>query len=293
MQEMQAELVLDARATLGEGPFWWAERGVLCWADISGFAVHLFDPHSGEDRKVDVGTYVGFAAPSVKGDLIVGLRNGFHRLDVESGELTFIGDPEADFPINRLNDGKAGPDGAIWAGTMAINGQNAPGCFYRLDINGDMHQLFDGVGISNGLTWSLDLSLLYYIDTPLHRVDVFDFDGLSGAISNRRTAFDVPLEWGNPDGMTIDSEGMLWIALWGGSGVIRVDPKTGERVMKVHVPAAHTTAMEFGGPNRETLYITTAREGRSEEQLADEPLSGGVFAANPGVQGLPAFKYEG
>ncbi|NUQ66630.1 MAG: SMP-30/gluconolactonase/LRE family protein [Pirellulales bacterium] len=289
---MDAELLLDARAVLGEGALWDASRRRLLWVDIEGREVHIFDPAGGDDVAIDVGQEVGTVVPRARGGLVLGLRRGIALLDPASRELTMLADPESHLPDNRFNDGKCDPAGRFWAGTISHRRQ-PDAALYRLDPDLSVRRVLEGVVNSNGLAWSLDARAMYYIDTGTHRIDAFGYDRDTGAIRNRRTVVDVPDAMGKPDGMTIDADGMLWVAHWGGGRVNRWDPGTGRLLSTVLVPASRTTSCAFGGPDLATLYITTARTGMTAEALAAEPQAGALFAVRPGVQGLPAFEFAG
>jgi sugar lactone lactonase YvrE len=288
-----AELVLDAKAALGEGAIWDATRRVLYWVDILGYQVHVYDPISGQDRAIDVGQYVGTVVPRQSGGLMLALHHGFASLDLETEQVEMIVDPEQDLPGNRFNDGKCDPAGRFWAGTLALDSTPEVASLYRLDADMSVQKMLEEVSCSNGIVWTLDNRTMYYIDTFLRRVDAFDYTLETGAIRGRRTAFEVPSEMGYPDGSTLDSEGMLWVALWQGSAVSRWNPVTGELLQVVNVPTPNVTSCAFGGANLEQLYITTARNGLSEEALAEYPLAGGLFCADVGVIGLPAFGFAG
>jgi sugar lactone lactonase YvrE len=153
--------------------------------------------------------------------------------------------------------------------------------------------MLEGVSVSNGIVWTADRTAMYYVDTPTRRVDRFDYDHDTGEIANRSVAVRIPERMGFPDGMTIDSEGMLWVCLWQGSKVSRWDPKTGELLQTVDLPASNVTSCAFGGGKLDQLYITTARSGLGTEQLESEPLAGGLFRADMGVSGVPAFEFAG
>jgi sugar lactone lactonase YvrE len=288
-----AGLVLDAKATLGEGAIWDADRRVLYWVDILGCTVHVYDPVSEEDRAIDVGQYVGTVVPRRSGGLMLALHHGFASLDLASERVEIVADPEVHLPGNRFNDGKCDPAGRFWAGTLALDGTSEVASLYRLDADLTAHKMLGGVSCSNGIVWTQDNQTMYYTDTGLHRVDAFDYDHETGEISGRRTAFEVPSEMGYPDGSSLDGEGMLWVALWQGAAVSRWNPATGELLEVVDVPAPNVTSCAFGGPNLDQLYITTARDGMSEEALAQYPLSGGLFCADVGVIGLPAVGFAG
>lgn len=282
------KLVLDAKATLGEGALWHPDEQKLYWVDIEGRILHIYDPATGEDRELPTGEKVGTVVPVAGGGALVALQNGIHKIDTRTGELTFVVNAEKD-PGIRYNDGKCDPAGRLWVGTMAGENEAA---LYRVDRDGQIHLLLDSVTCSNGIVWTADKKTMYYVDTPTGKVMGFDYDNAAGAISNPRVAVKVPPGMGSPDGMTIDEEGKLWVAHWGGSCVVRWDPLTGKMLRKIDVPGPHTTSCAFGGENLDVLYITTAREGLSEEQLRKYPLSGGLFSIKPGVRGVPAEFYR-
>lgn len=287
----ELELVLDAKAKLGEGPSWDAEAGLLFWVDIEGFGLHAYDPLTGQDTVYDIGQHIGAVVPYEKERVIVALREGYHVYNLHTGELELIHDPEEGRKDNRFNDGKCDPAGRFWAGTMSLEGKDKQGALYCLE-DGEVSTIFTEVTISNGLGWSPDHKTMYYIDTPTGKVDRLDYDEKTGALSNCRTAVDFPEDVGFPDGMTVDAEGMIWIAHWGGSQVSRWNPNTGKMLSRIEIPAEQVTCCCFGGQDLDELYITTARNGLSEEQLKKNPHAGGLFRIKPGVKGMPTFRYK-
>ena len=292
MKTLTADCVLDAKAVLGEGPVWRAETQDLVWVDIESARVCCFNPATGENQTWDVGEKPGLAVPTKQGDLILGTSVGFVRLDLASGVLSPIIDPEQDLPNNRFNDGKVDPEGRLWAGTMGMDETPNVGSLYRLNRNLSTDKLFDQVTISNGMAWTSDQKTFYYIDSPTRRVDVFDCDMAGGTVSDRRTAFELPEGMGYPDGMSIDNEGMLWVALWQGWGVARFAPG-GALLAKVEVPVECVTSCCFGGENWDELYITTSSRDLDETGRAEQPLAGGLFRCRPGVSGPPTNLFLG
>ena len=290
---IEAELVLDAKAALGEGALWHTERRRLYWVDIDGGVVHEFDPATGRDRAMSVGEKVGTVVPRARGGLMLAVKSGLASFDLESERLALVASPEADIPGNRFNDGKCDPSGRFWAGTMDDSHAPGRGALYRLDPDMSVHKMAENVSISNGLAWSLDRSTFYYIDSPTAVVAAYDYDDATGAISGRRDVVRVPEELRWPDGMTIDSEGMLWVAHWGPGAVCRWNPNDGSLLERIDVPAAHATSCTFGGEDLGDLYITTARAERTEEELARQPHCGALFKTRPGVRGVPAFAFAG
>ncbi len=287
------ELVVDAKATLGEGPIWHAQRQVLYWVDILEKKVHIYDPAANQDRAIDVGQYVGTVVPRKSGGLMLALHHGFASLDPDTQQLQIIHDPESHLPDTRFNDGKCDPAGRFWAGTMSLTGAAGAGSLYCMDKDLRVRKILDKVTVSNGIAWSLDHKTMYFIDTPTQAVAAFDYDIETGSIANRRVVVSIPKEDGLPDGMTIDAEGMLWVAHWGGSRVTRWNPANGKLLQTISVPAAQTTACWFGGPDLDVLYITSARHGLNERALAEQPYAGGIFCVRPGVRGLEAYEFAG
>lgn len=288
----EIELVLDARAELGEGPIWDDRRQRLVWVDIMRGEVHEFDPVTRQDRVLRVGRPVGCVALAARGDWIVGAADGFHRLDPASGRLTPIAAVEADRPDHRMNDGYVDARGRLWAGTMALSGAKGRGTLYRLDPDGRVHAMVSGVTISNGIDWSPDNRLMYYVDLALGCIDVFDFTLATGVIANRRTFVEIPAEVGHPDGLVVDVEGSVWVALWEGGSLHRYAPD-GQLQTIVPVPASLTTKCAFGGADLADLYVTTARGGLDPAAAAAQPHAGGLFRLRPGVRGKPACRFAG
>jgi sugar lactone lactonase YvrE len=293
MKRWTAQLMLDAKAELGEGPVWDATNEDLLWVDITSCLVHRYHPATGETVSIDVGQPVGSIVIREEGGAVVGLKNGIHLLDWESGELTLISDPEAHLPDNRFNDGKCDPAGRFWTGTMLPDEIDRMGSLYCLDTDRSCKQVLTNIGCSNGLAWSPDQKTMYYIDSPDRTVDALDYEVTTGEVGNRRTVIRIPEGGGVPDGMAIDLEGMLWVAQWDGYQVGRWNPATGELIGIVDVPVARVTSCAFGGPELTELYITTASIDQSEEALASQPHAGGIFRINAGVRGLPVNGYRG
>ena len=289
---MQAELVLDTRAELGEGPCWEAQSGVLHWVDVHAGRLHTFHPDTGEDHFLSLGEPIGCCAPRKGGGLVVALRSGFYSLELSSGSLVPLATPEQ-VPGNRFNDGKCDPAGRFLAGSMCDAETKPTGSLYSFNPPGELRTLLTGLRISNGLTWSPDYKTFYFIDTPTLTVMAYDYDLQHGSLANPRPVINVPESSGYPDGMTSDSEGMLWIALWGGACVTRWDPRTGQMLASHPVPALQTSSCIFGGANLADLYITSAREGMTQAELERYPLSGGLFRLETGVRGMPTFEFGG
>ncbi len=294
---MQPELLLDARADLGEGPAWDASRGLLYWVDIHTGRLHIYDPSEEIDHWVNVGESLGCVAPrpvslQARGtSLVIALNSGFMTFNLPSQRMVFLANPEPHLTGNRFNDGKCDPAGRFLAGTMDDAEKEASGSLYSYSPDGTLKTLLTGVRISNGLTWSPDYQTFYYIDTPTRQVTAFDYDLATGNIANPRPVVNVPPKLGWPDGMASDSEGMLWVAMWGGAKLTRWNPATGQLLEAIPVPALNVTSCVFGGPDLTDLYITSARKGMSAEQLAKVPLSGGLFRIHTKIKGMPTFEF--
>ena len=290
---MQIDVVLPHRCLLGEGPVWDFRRKVVCWVDILNGEIHQYSPATKEHHVIAIGLMIGAAVLCADGNFLAATTCGFGFVNRENEVVSMIANPESDITGNRFNDGKVGPDGRFWAGTMSHKDEPEKGSLYVFDTDHSVTKKISNVSISNGMAWSLDYKTWYYIDTPTYTVVAFDFDLVTGDISRKRVVINIPKEDGSPDGMTIDSEGMLWIAHWDGWQITRWNPATGEKLLSIEMPAARITSCTFGGDDLGDLYITSARTGLTEDQLTDQPLAGSLFVIkNIGVKGLPAFEYQ-
>ncbi len=291
--DLEVELILDAHARVGEGPVWDDASGTLVWVDIMSHAVNRYDPATGRNRTLDVGQPVGAVVLRRNGNgLVLALRDGFGMLDEGSGKVEMVALVEADVPTNRMNDGKCDPGGRFWAGTMPFSPTpgSAAGALYWLDPNLQVSRMLGGVTLSNGIDWSPDGQQMYYIDSMTQGLDVFDFAAEDGSLSNRRRLITIPPDEGLPDGMTVDAEGGLWMALHG-SGSIRRYMPAGRLDRVVRVPPTMVTCCTFGGPDLTDLYITTMSLGLSEADRRAQPLAGALFRCRPGIQGLPPHRF--
>jgi sugar lactone lactonase YvrE len=288
----KVELVPGTQSGLGEGAIWNHRTNQLYWVDITGKILNIYTPRLGENRELYVGQMIGTVVPTKTGRAVVALENGLYFLDPETGTKNLIVDPEEEIEGNRFNDGKCDPAGRLWAGTMSTEGKSGKGTLYRLDSDSSVHRMVAGVSVSNGIAWSNDYTRMYYVDTPTRKVMGYDYNNATGEISNSSPVIEVPAEMGHPDGMTIDSEGNLWICLWGGAAVGCWNPDSGELLRKIGVPAKNVTSCAFGDADLGTLYITTARVNTSPEELKVYPNAGSLFKVRPGVSGVEAFFFS-
>jgi sugar lactone lactonase YvrE len=288
---MSIEIALDAHDELGEGATWDAPRQRLVSVDIMRGLVRVFHPSTGESRTFDVGQPVGAAVPCRTSGLMLAVRDGFAHLDEASGASTFVAHVELDRSDQRMNDGASDAAGRFWAGTMALDERPGCGGLYRLDPDGTVHTMVTSIGISNGIDWSPDGRVMYYIDSLTQRIEQFDFDPGPGTIANRRTLVEIDTNDGCPDGLTVDADGALWVALWGGSAVRRYRPD-GTLDRELRVPVTHPTTCAFGGADLQDLYITSAVIALSDEQRRHQPAGGAILRHRPGVTGRLANAFN-
>lgn len=283
---MKAKLEYKVDAQLGEGPIWNHNTGELFWVDIDGELLNIYNPDTKVNRSLGVPSRIGTVVPSGVNEAIIALEDGMYTINTETGKVSLFSGLEADISENRFNDGKCDPQGRLWVGSMKLKNEGAPANLYMIDHDGRATIKIENVSISNGIIWSFDQKTMYYVDSPTRKVRAFDFDISNGNISNERVLVELSEADGFPDGIAIDEEGMLWVALWGGCAVARFDSKTGNLISKIEVPAKNVTACAFGGEDLATLYITSASVEMSEEEHAKFPDAGSVFSIKPGVKGV-------
>lgn len=284
---MNPELLYDAKATLGEGPIWDARTQTLYWLDILNKRIY-----ANGDLLAELDEFIGCIAPRKNGGLILTKRFSFASLELDSVRDTLMQPLTAEPANNRFNDGKCDPRGRFLAGTMDMNENDPTGSLYSFDGKA-ITKILSGVTISNGMAWSPDHKTFYHIDTPTRTVRAFDYDLETGAIANPRKAIYVPESLGWPDGMTSDTQGNLWIAMWGGAKMTKWNPNTGNLLEQTAIPAKNVSSCVFGGKNMNELYITSARKGLDETVLNQYPLTGGVFRLETNVEGMPTFEFVG
>ncbi|WP_300603797.1 SMP-30/gluconolactonase/LRE family protein [Niabella sp.] len=285
---------LDVPASsLGEGPLWDLEQQCLWWVDIDAGKVHQYDMVHKVHKEIHAGQLCSAVVLCRSGRLMVTVKDGFAYLDVVSGTVDGFVPVEELLSDNRFNDGKCDPAGRFWAGTMDYRkGLPQAGSLYVLEKDRSVTKKLANITCSNGMAWSPDQNIFYYIDSPTYKVMAFDYDKATGAIGGGRTVVSIPESQGMPDGMTIDTEGMLWIALWGGAAVARYHPFSGACLSMIPLPVSNVTSCTFGGTDLTDLYITTAKAGPGKTDAAQQPLAGQVFVCkNSGARGIAPFKF--
>jgi len=284
------------KAILGEGPHWDPATKRLYYVDIVGKLFVSLDPTNEDLKFYHVGSMVGCLAP-VKGSkdtFIVATQEGIILYDTKTQKeiktIVSRDSMEPGKPQNRFNDGKIDSSGRLWVGSMATTKhKDKLGSFYRVDRDGTHKKIFGDVTISNGLTWSLDETKMYYIDTPTQCVVQLNYDKTTGNVTDKKVVCQIPPELGAPDGMTIDTDGNLWVAMWGKGRVTKWNPNNGNMLQMIPFPAPNITSVCFGGPNLDILYVTSAHV---ETDRNDFPEAGCVFAVTGlGVKGFPLHEY--
>ena len=280
----KAEQVTRPCAYHAEGPVWWPAWGGLRWVDMLAGDVLTLDAASGAVGRQHVSDVVAALRPRHGGGFVAAVERGF-ALVGRDDDVRLLGDLWSDRGV-RMNEGGCDPDGRFYAGSMPYDGSPGRGSLYVLAPNGSVREVLGKVTISNGLAWSSDGSTAYYVDTATQQVDAFSYDAVAG-LHDRRLLFTIPVDAGAPDGITVDAEGMIWVALSGG-GAVRRYRTDGVLDGVVEVPVRRVTACTLGGPDLRELYITTSREGEDPE-----PEAGSVFRCRVGVPGLPAATFAG
>ena len=286
------EPIFEAGIGTGESPVWSPEEAALYFTDIPGKALHRLVPETGSHDSWAMPEELCAFALRETGGFVAAMRSGFALLDGPGAELVYVARPEAGRADNRLNDGRCDREGRFWAGSMHLPRTSLDGVLYRLDTDQGCTAVADGVIVANGLAWSPDSRTMYWSDSRSSVVFAFDFDPDSGAVENRRVFFETTPDLGRPDGAAVDSDGFYWSACYAGGRVLRIDPD-GRIDREILMPVRDITMVAFGGPDLDTLYITTSCESLTEAERAASPLAGAVFVTDPGVRGLPEPRYRG
>ncbi|WP_046113317.1 SMP-30/gluconolactonase/LRE family protein [Aquincola tertiaricarbonis] len=300
MNELQAVadavgVIPVAPSLLGESPMWHPGEQCLYWCDIPGHKLNRFDPASGRHDEWAFDTDVACCAPVLGGELLLALRSGLVNFDPRTGKSRPLAKPPYDPAVERFNDGKADPQGRMWAGTLYEPKDRPAAALYRWSA-GKLTRQAEGVTTANGLAWSPDGRTAYWSDTKAHTIYAFDFDPSQGTLSGKRVWVQFPVKQpgtdladygGRPDGASVDTEGCYWVAMFEGARVLRLSPR-GEVLREVRLPVRCPTMPCFGGPDLKTLYITTGRENRPADELARTPWAGAVLTLQVDVPGLPA-----
>ncbi|MEK3888738.1 SMP-30/gluconolactonase/LRE family protein [Bacillus sp. FSL K6-3431] len=288
---MEAQIWMDMKHMLGEGPTWDSEHQRFMWVDINGKTMQSYDVKTEHLQTWSFNEYVTTVVPINKEKVVLAMHSGVYRFNLISEELTLVASPN-DNPDIRFNDGKCDASGRLWAGTMDVEGSENEGALYCVYPDGHVKEKVAPVTISNGIAWNATNDIMYYIDTPTKKVAAYDFNIQTSEITFREYVITIPNGEGAPDGMTIDEEGMLWIAHYGGWKVSCWNPLTGEQIDEVSVPCSNVTSCTFGGKDLNELYITTARQGLNEEELKNQPHAGGLFRVEMKVRGMKAFNFK-
>lgn len=282
-----AEQITDPIAHHGEGPIWNPALGVVHWLDMLAGDILTLELDQSPSRR-HVGTVVAAVRPRTAGGLVMALEHSFAVLDPNASEVRNFADAFNN-PAIRMNEGGCDPQGRFYCGTMAYNAAPGAAVVYRLDPDGDVHTALTGVTVSNGLAWSPDGLTAYYVDSATQRLDAFEYESGIPAFQSRRSVVSIPKGEGTPDGITVDADGGLWVALWDGGQVRRYTPD-GHLSDVIDVPgASRVTACTFGGPDLSDLFITTS----ALDLQGHEPVAGALFRTNPGVRGLPPLPFAG
>ena len=284
------ELVVDAWAEVGEGPLWDAEHERLLWVDMTRHLLHSYWPETGTDSAVDLGRTLGSVVPDGRGGMVVVAEGGLYALDA-NGELDKLVAVGEQLPGYFLNDSRCDPTGRLWVGVTTEAEVPGAGSFYTVSPDLTAKLMLDDMTIPNGIDWSLDGQTFYAVDSPSLRVEAFSFQLSTGEISQRRTFAAFEASCGVPDGLTVDAEGGIWVAFWGGWGVRRFTPD-GREDLVIELPVEKVSSCGFGGPENRDLYITTASTGLDDRELQGQPTAGGLFRVPVPFTGRPVRPFR-
>ena len=289
-KKMHAEIWHADTMNLAESPVWNADTSTLHWVDISNGVIYCANEQHEAVKKLTLGAWVPNIVCAQNATLVAALSDGVYNIDETGNKIKALGAPEDYEPAVRFNDGKCDESGRLFIGTCSSQKSNAK--LYCYDKQAGWRTVLSGVTISNGIVWNKNNTIMYYADSKTGKVDAFDYCLQTGTVDNRTTAFSFAPDEGMPDGMAIDAEGMLWVAMWGGGRVYRLNPNSKKILCEVLLPVPNVSACAFGGADMQTLYITTARLGLSEDELDQYPLSGSIFALRTDVKGVAFHTFD-
>jgi sugar lactone lactonase YvrE len=283
------EHLIAVQCELGENPLWGVGENAFYWTDIIGRCIYRYFPTSGKQERFETDVQVGCFAFRRKGGLVMGAKNGLAFWDFRDKKVDFLTRFDDIISPARFNDGKVDRQGRFWAGAMSDLPENK---LYRLDSAHRVAVMESGVTIANGLGWSPDDRIMYFTDSAAHLIYKYDFDKITGNLSNRKVFVKVPEELGVPDGLTVDAEGFVWSATWNGWRVIRYAPD-GHIDREIMMPVQCPSSVAFGGEKLDELYITSARSDLTPEERQKQPMAGDIFRLKIGIKGIPEPFYEG
>jgi L-arabinonolactonase len=287
-QTPELEIVCHVRNLLGEGPIWEPRTGHLYWTDIQGFCYHRAHVESGEHEVFQTGVQVGAIGLREGEGLVLATKKGFaFHLPEQGARLDLIGNPEPT-DETRFNDGAVSPDGRYFAGTYGRKENN----LYRLNPDLSIQRVESGIGVPNGIGWSLDDSTMYFTDSDAKTIYAYDYDSETGKITSRRSFVEKPDAEGVPDGLIVDAEGFIWSAWWDGARLERYDPE-GNLERTINMPMRRPTSLAFGGKNLDELYVTSASVELSQDELEEQPFAGRLVRFLPGVKGREEYRFKG
>lgn len=284
------ECIADVRANVGEAPVWVEAEQALYWVDNKGQAIFRRS-EAGEVRRIETPLQVCCLVPKRSGGFIAGTDRGIALVDLDAGRFDVVANPEENLPGNRFNDGKTDPQGRFWSGTMDNAEEQATGSLYRVDAELGCTEVDSGYHVTNGPAFDPGRGRMYHTDSAPRTIYVFDWTE-TGEVSNRRVFKQFAEDDGHPDGMTVDSNGNLWVCFWDGWCLRRISPE-GDVVQTVEMPVQRPTSCVFAGPNLDQLYVTSARRGIDADSLPMQPCAGGLFLVKAGARGIPQAPFAG
>lgn len=291
---MKASLLYKSYCLLGEGSCWHEGRKSFFWVDIDEKKVYEFNWVTKKVNQWQLDYRPSLIMEAGDKRMLLAVQGGIATLNLDTGKIHWLTKLENDIATNRTNDGGCDAKGRLWIGTMDLECKEGCGSLYTIDKDLVVHKKMNHLSIPNGIAWTTDNKKMYHVDTAQSRVNSYFFDAETGDIQFEKVAISVPAEFGYPDGMCMDEEGMLWIAHWEGFGVYRWNPGNGEMLEKLELPVPNVTSCAFGGENMHYLLITTARQGVAKEKLEGEYSdSGNVYIAHVGVKGVQPYKFSG